>query len=369
MNTREEQEREEHRATTMMKNNNNRLPIPQPGWDLTLAAAGGDQIIEMHGHAAATFFKCISWQLEQTLDLLNCPYHYVCDTTYPPNYPPYVDISVLLFVTASYLVTLVIIVSATTRTCFSSSSSSSSLRRRRRRYLLPSGPISLPLVILTFAKGPQINTIFPISSTGPAILHLVFISALVFDDSDEEEEEEEEYNNNNKKKKKELRYALFAASTVSGILHASLYLDYVVLPYYTGLDAMANSSFSRVCDSCVCRKEALVVGGKVIRYRGWSLTTFMVVGLVCFRIICRIIGKKKRTSTSTMMIKGLMETLCWLFIFVDCVYLIAKSPPHHHHGTVLASFGAILLLILLRLLKHAYSFLFSPQTPSLIKPL
>ncbi|MED6109668.1 hypothetical protein PIB30_035745 [Stylosanthes scabra] len=312
-----------------------------------------------HGHAAATFFKCISWQVEETLDLLNCPYHYVCDTTYPAaNYPPYVDIFVLLFVTASYLVTLVIILAAATTT--------RRRRRRRPRYLLPSGPISLPLVILTFAKGPQINTIFPISSTGPAILHLVFISALVFDSDDDEDEEEED------NKKKELRYALFAASTVSGILHASLYLDYVVLPYYTGLDAMANSSFSGVCDSCVCRKEALVVGGKVVRFRGWSLTTFMVVGLLCFRIICRIIANKKKNMKmkTTQMIKGLMETLCWLFIFVDCVYLIAKSPAHHHHGTVIASFGAILLLILLHLLKQAYSFLFSPQTPSLIiKPL
>ncbi|KAL1338980.1 hypothetical protein HN51_033559 [Arachis hypogaea] len=338
------------------------LPTIQPGRDLTLTAADA--------HAAATFFKCISWQVEETLDLLNCPYHYVCETTYPANYPPYVDILVLLFATASYLVTLVI-VATTARSRYSSSSSST---QRTTRYLLPCGPISLPLVILTFAKGPQINTLFPISSTGPAILHLVLISALVFDSQEEEEEEEEEEDEN--KKKKDLRYALFAASTVSGILHASLYLDYVVMPYYTGLDAMKNSRLSGECDSCVCRKEELVVGGKVVRYRAWSLTTFMVVGVLCFRIICRI-AAAGNNRIMLQRIKGLMERLSWLFIFLDCVYLAAKS-PHHHHATLAASFGAILLLILLHLLKQA-SFLFSSMLPfpthlivnrnSLVKPL
>ncbi|XP_061357219.1 uncharacterized protein LOC133301583 [Gastrolobium bilobum] len=136
-------------------------PTFQPGWDIE----------EIH----ATFFKCISWQVEETLDIINCPYHYVCDRTYPENYPPSVDILVLLFTTASYLVTLVIVIM------------DMSLGRGRiflsqsKRFLLPSGPISLPLIILAFAKGPQINTIFPLSCTGPAILLLVLISALSFD--------------------------------------------------------------------------------------------------------------------------------------------------------------------------------------------
>ncbi|KAF1863223.1 hypothetical protein Lal_00014684 [Lupinus albus] len=71
-------------------------PTFQPGWDLE----------NFH----ATFFKCISWQVEETLDSINCPYHYVCDRTYPSNYPPSVDILVLLFTIASYLVTLVIVI-------------------------------------------------------------------------------------------------------------------------------------------------------------------------------------------------------------------------------------------------------------------
>ncbi|RYR32183.1 hypothetical protein Ahy_A10g046783 [Arachis hypogaea] len=220
------------------------LPTIQPGRDLTLTAADA--------HAAATFFKCISWQVEETLDLLNCPYHYVCETTYPANYPPYVDILVLLFATASYLVTLVI-VATTARSRYSSSSSST-----------------------------QRTT----------------------------------------------------------------------------------------------RKEELVVGGKVVRYRAWSLTTFMVVGVLCFRIICRI-AAAGNNRIMLQRIKGLMERLSWLFIFLDCVYLAAKS-PHHHHATLAASFGAILLLILLHLLKQA-SFLFSSMLPfpthlivnrnSLVKPL
>lgn len=295
-------------------------PTFQPGWDL-----GG----EIH----ATFFKCISWQVEETLDALNCPYHYVCDRTYPANYPPAVDILVLLFTTASYLVTLVILVMDMS----SGGRGRIFLGHYSKRYLLPSGPISLPLIILAFAKGPQINTVFPISCTGPAILQLVLISALSFDNGAD----------------KDFKYAFFAASTVSGILHASLYLDSVVLPYYTGFDALVSSTFSGECASCVCRKEALVVGGKLVRYRGWSMTSFLVVGVLCLRIVCKILGENN-AGKMLLPIKAMMERFSWILIAVDCFYLTANSPPERVLLRV-AAFGGIFLLILLHVLKEACS--------------
>ncbi|XP_028220970.1 uncharacterized protein LOC114402547 [Glycine soja] len=184
-------------------------PTIQPGWDLD---------DEIH----ATFFKCISWQVEETLDTVNCPYHYFCDKTYPSNYPLVVDILVLLFTAASYFVTLAILVMDM------SSGRGRIFLCQSKRFLLPSGPISLPLIILAFAKGPQINTIFPLNCIGPAILLMVLISALSFDNAAD----------------KDFKYTFFVASTVSGILHASLYLDSVVLPYYTGFDALMSSTFS-----------------------------------------------------------------------------------------------------------------------------
>ncbi|XP_057443294.1 uncharacterized protein LOC130735236 [Lotus japonicus] len=294
----------------------------QPGWDIE----------EIH----ATFFKCISWQLEETLDTITCPYHYVCDRTHPAdNYPPAVDILVFLFTTASYFITLVIVIMDVIT---SGTGRGRILLSQSKRFLLPSGPISLPLIILAFAKGPQINTIFPLSCTGPAILLLVLISALSFDNGIEPH--------------KDIKYTFFAASTISGILHASLYLDSVVLPYYTGFDALMTSTFSGECVSCICRKEALVVGGKLVRYRGWSMTTFFVVGVLCLRLVCKISGEN--AWKLMLSIKTLMKKLSWILITVDCVYLIANSPPERAMLRA-AAFGSIFVLILLHVLKEACS--------------
>jgi hypothetical protein len=295
-------------------------PTFQPGWDLE----------EIH----ATFFKCISWQMEETMDTINCPYHYVCDKTYPPNYNTLsIDILVFLFTIFSYFFTLVIVIMniiSRKKTIFLSQS---------KRFFLPSGPISLPLIILIFAKGHQINTIFPLSCIGPAILLLVLISALSFDNEDGDNY-------------KDIKYTFFAASTISGILHASIYLDSIVLPYYTGFDALMSSTFSGECATCVCRKEELVVGGKLVKYKGWSMTTFFVVGVLCLRIICKIYGEKVGKFVS--MIKVFMERFSWILISLDCVYLIAKSPPERVMLRVVA-FGSIFLLILLHVLKEACS--------------
>ncbi|KAK4261916.1 hypothetical protein QN277_004851 [Acacia crassicarpa] len=280
-----------------------------------------------------TFFKCISWQVEETLDATSCPYHYVCDRTYPANFPLAVDVLVLLFTSASYLVTLFIVIMDL--------SSGRRGIRSPNRYLLPSGPILLPMIILAFAKGSQINTIFPLSYMGPPILQLVLISALSFDHGAD----------------KDIKYTFFAASTVSGILHASLYLDSIVLPYYTGFDALVSSTFSGECETCVCRKEALVVGGKLVKYRGWSVTTFLVVGVLCLRILCRIVVSETENA-KLLVLKGLMERLSWISIAIDCVYLTVKSPPER--GLLrIAAFGGILVLICLHVLKEACTYVYA----------
>lgn len=232
------------------------------------------------------------------MDPINCPYHYYCDSTYPGNHPPYVDVLAFLFTTALYL--------------------------------QPSGPVSLPLILLVLAKGSRINTVFPLSCFGPAILQLLQVSALTFDSRID----------------KDLRYAFLQASTISGILHASLYLDSIILPYYTGFDALVSSTFSGECPTCVCRKEVLVVGGRLIRYRGWSLTTFLVIGVLCSRILCRVTGENK---SKIMSIKTLLESLGLILITVDCIYLIRRSPEQSLMR--IAAFGGVLVLICLQMIK------------------
>lgn len=269
------------------------------------------------------FFKCVRWQVEETLDPINCPYHYFCDSTYPGNYPPAVDILLLLFATASYLVILFF-------TAMEISGGRSF--HHTRRYLLPTGPVSFPVILVALAKGCRINTIFPLSSVGPAILQLLHISALSFNieaDSD-------------------IKYAFLETSTISGILHASLFLDSVILPYYTGFDALVSSTFSGECKTCICRKEVLVVGGMLVSYRGWSTTMFVVVGTLCLRIICRMTADDQ--GKVAMFIRSVMESLCWVLITMDAVYLTKNSPPQR---SILrcATFGGVLVLICLHFLR------------------
>lgn len=202
--------------------------------------------------------------------------------------------------------------------------------RKSKRYLQPSGPVSLPLILFVLAKGYRINTVFPLSCFGPAILQLLQVSALTFDSSID----------------KDVRYAFLQASTISGILHASLYLDSIILPYYTGFDALVSSTFSGECPTCVCRKEVLVVGGRLITYRGWSLTTFLVIGVLCSRILCRVTGENK---SRIMSIKTLLESLGLILITVDCIYLIRRSPEQSLMR--IAAFGGVLVLICLQMIK------------------
>lgn len=268
-----------------------------------------------------TFFKCVRWQFEETLDPINCPYHYFCESNYPGNYPAAVDVLVVVFVTGLYLATLVLMIIDILKRGRTVSGQS-------KRCLLPSGPICLPVILLILAKGHRINEVFPLSCIGPAILQLVHISALTFN-----------YGANDA----DLKYVFLEASTISGILHASLYLDAILLPYYTGLDALVLSSFSGECATCVCRRETLVVGGRLVSYRGWSVTAFSVVAALLFRIVCRLSEANKWKFSA---IKSLFESFGWILIVKDSIYLVLQSPLE------LAAFGGVFVLICLHALKR-----------------
>lgn len=293
-------------------------------WNLLLPEYPAWQPQWNHGDIRLTFFKCLKWQVEETLNPIECPYHYYCDSVYPGNYSPVVDNLVFFFIVSTYLATVVIMVmhiAGRAQSCVQS-----------KRYLLPSGPIGLPLIIFALAKGHRINTTFPLSSTGPAILQLVQISALAFANGGDND----------------IKYVFFEASTISGILHASMYLDAVVLPYYTGLDALVKSTFSGECPSCVCRNEDLVVGGTLVSYRGWGLTTFLVVATLCWRVISRLYGRK---LGKFILIRSLLESSSWILIIIDCVSLSTNSPPERLMLQV-AAFGGILVLICLCVIRE-----------------
>ncbi|KAH7664483.1 hypothetical protein IHE45_14G123400 [Dioscorea alata] len=238
-------------------------------------------------NTTTTFFKCTRWQVEETTDIINCPYHYFCSSTYPGNYSSLVDYAVLLFSLVSYASTAI----------FTAMEFRGSRTNQKRRYLLP--------------------------------------SALAF---------QNQVDNS-------LQYAILEASTVSGILHASLYLDSVILPYYTGLEALTKSTFSGECSTCVCRREALVVGGKLVFYRGWSRTTWAVVGTLCSRMLCRICGGEK----VALLIKQMAQVMSWIFIAWDAMYLTIGIPQS---GVLsLGVYGGICFLIFLNVFKKVGCFL------------
>lgn len=199
----------------------------------------------------------------------------------------------------------------------------------------PSGPIALPLVLLIFAKGHRIDATFPLSHMGPAILQLVYVSALAFKNQAE----------------KDLHYAVLEASTVSGILHASTYLDYIILPYYTGFEALTMSTFSGECATCVCRENALVVGGSLISYRGCSKTTMSIICVLFSRMVCKIFGEEKLS----LLINSMLEAICWLLIASDSITLMFNSPQGGVINMVV--YGGVCVLISLIVFRRVCSLL------------
>ncbi|XP_078152381.1 uncharacterized protein LOC144547580 [Carex rostrata] len=249
-----------------------------------------------------SILKCTRWQVEETTDFVNCSYHYFCDSTYVGDYSAFIDLAVLIFISYCFMATTFFTLVELT---MAKRGIPNNWILRKRKYLVPSGPILLPLVLLILAKGQRINTIFPISHVGPAILLLLQVSALAFRNEADQD----------------LRYAVLEASTVSGILHASLYVDAVILPYYTGLEALMGSRLSGECTSCVCRNEPLIVGGKSATYRGLSRTTLSIIFALCSRMVCRIYGEEKISVS----IRNALEGLSWFLVAFDSVFLIRAS--------------------------------------------
>ena len=246
--------------------------------------------------------KCTRWQLEETTDLITCPYHYYCDSSYPGDYSA--AVGALVAVLALYCLlsaaafTVVEIVRAGGG---SPATAGGGVWRIKRKYLVPSGPFLMPLVLLVLAKGQRINAVFPLARLGPALLLTLQASALAFRNEADGD----------------VRYAVLEASTVSGILHASLYLDAVVLPYYTGTDALRWSRFSGKCATCLCRMEPLVVGGRTVLYRGLSKTALAIIFALCSRMVCRIYGEERLSAWT----RSALEVAGWLFVSCDAVYL------------------------------------------------
>ncbi|KAF3327121.1 hypothetical protein FCM35_KLT07239 [Carex littledalei] len=278
-----------------------------------------------------SILKCTRWQVEETTDFVNCSYHYFCDSTYVGDYPAFIDLVVLMFISYCFMATTFFtLVELTT----AKRGIPNNWILRKRKYLLPSGPILLPLVLLILAKGQRINTIFPISHVGPAILLLLQVSALAFRNEADQD----------------LRYAVLEASTVSGILHASLYVDAVILPYYTGLEALMGSRLSGECTSCVCRNEPLIVGGKSATYRGLSRTTLSIIFALCSRMVCRIYGEEKISVS----IRNALEGLSWFLVAFDSVFLIRMSPEWINCQVVCIG---VLALICFNVFGKVYRFL------------
>jgi hypothetical protein len=276
--------------------------------------------------------KCTRWQLEETTDFITCPYHYYCDSSYPGDYSAAVGVVVAVF--AAYC--LLSAAAFTVVEIGSGAMAAGGVGRIKRKYLVPSGPFLMPLVLLVLAKGQRINAVFPLARLGPALLLTLQASALAFRNEADGD----------------VRYAVLEASTVSGILHASLYLDAVVLPYYTGTDALRWSRFSGECATCLCRMEPLVVGGRTVLYRGLSKTALAIIFALCSRMVCRIYGEE-RLSVWT---RSALEIVSWVFVSGDAVYLAGGALTEGAAASV-AVYALVAALVFLCVFGKVFRFL------------
>lgn len=284
---------------------------------------GGDAVTRQ-------ILKCTRWQLEETTDFVTCPYHYYCDSSYPGDYHPAVGALVAAFAAYCFVAALAFAVLDLAR------SGAAGVRGVKRKYLVPSGPFLLPLVLLALAKGQRVNAVFPLAQLGPALLLLLQASALAFRNEADGD----------------IRYAVLEASTVSGVLHASLYLDAVVLPYYTGLEALRWSRFSGECASCLCRMEPLVVGGTAMRYRGLSKTALAIIFALCSRMVCRIYGEERLSAWT----RSALEGVGWVLVAADAVYLVGWVAAEG--GAVgVAAYSLVAGLVFLCVFGKVYRFL------------
>nr|CAD1835511.1 unnamed protein product [Ananas comosus var. bracteatus] len=76
---------------------------------------------------------------------------------------------------------------------------------------------------------------------------------------------------------KDIRYAMLEASIVFKIFYASLYLDAIILPYYTGIDALSG---------------------------------------------LRFFGRMYGDERFSLVVKSMLEGISWVFVTNDCVYVM-----------------------------------------------
>ncbi|GLJ25118.1 hypothetical protein SUGI_0480390 [Cryptomeria japonica] len=182
----------------------------------------------------------------------------------------------------------------------------------KARYWIPSGPLS----ILVLAKEHRINRVFPLAYLVPAWLNLLHISALGFTS----------YEINGVSKN--LNVVVFEASMAVGMLHGSLYVDAVTLPYYTGVEASMSMS-SGIFSSCICRKEPLVAGGSFF-YRAWSSGSFVVFSGLVSRLAYGLWWNDGNAERFINFARWGLEFLAWGFTAWDVFKMGRNSPPLQH---------------------------------------
>ncbi|XP_057833157.1 uncharacterized protein LOC131043935 [Cryptomeria japonica] len=287
-------------------------------------------------YLSKTFLKCKVWQVEETLDTINCPYHYYCNTTYPGNYLAVVDWFAVLLAAALCLCLSGVMIWEVRGRLFGQDFS-----RGKARYWVPSGPLLLPLSLLVMAKGHRINSVFPMAYMAPAWLKLLHISALGFTG----------YEINGVSKN--LNAVVFEVSMAVGMLHGSLYVDAVTLPYYTGVEASMSMS-SGICRSCICRKEPLVAGGTFF-YRAWSYGSFVVFSGLLSRLAYGLWWNDGNAERFISLARWGLELLAWGFTAWDVFKMGHNSPPLQHGLPYKSVMAPLLLMLLLCFYKRVWN--------------
>lgn len=277
-------------------------------------------------YASHTFLKCRVWQEEETIySPLSCPYHYYCtNSNHPSSYHAIADWFALALAAASFLFLGAVALWESRGSLFGRV-----FNKSNARYWLPSGPLILPLTLLPLAKGHRIDSLFPLSYIAPAWLQLLHISALGNLGS------YEELFAGRVPVKNRVNALIFEVSMASGIVHASLYVDSVAMPYFTGLDAFMSSSFSGICTSCICRREPLVPGG-AFWPGAWSYGSFVVASVLLLRLgfgFLQYNWKWNRFIREILNFGGLvMELMGWMVTAWEVMQLLNVRIPSGQQG-------------------------------------
>lgn len=278
---------------------------------------------------------------------LSCPYHYYCtNNIHPSSYSAVADWFALVLAVASFLFLCGVVLWETRGSLFGRV-----FNKSTARYWLPSGPLILPLTLLPLAKGHRIDSLFPLSYIAPAWLQLLHISALGNLGS------YEELFAGRVSVKDRVNAMVFEVSVAAGIVHASLYVDSVAMPYYTGLEAFMSSSLSGICTSCICRREPLVAGG-AFWPGAWSYGSCVVALGLLLRLgfgFLQYNWKWNRIIRDVLDLgELLMECMGWMVTVWEVMQLLNISIPSGQQGVpytfVVGPLTFILMLVLSKMI-------------------